>query len=70
MPSLKCANLKLKVDSFLPPGLQFGSGIRADELEDENRMLFGDTDAQGLACEASISLRDTALSVAVLCAER
>lgn len=30
--------------------------MQADELRNENRMLFGDTDAQGLACDISISL--------------
>lgn len=33
-------------------------------------MLFGDTDAQGLACDVSISFRDNALIATSLCAEQ
>lgn len=44
--------------------------MQADELGTENRMLFEDTVAVGLACDVSISLRDTALFATLLCAEQ
>lgn len=54
---------KFKIKSWL---VQFW--IQTDELENERRMLFWDTDAHRLVC-ASISLRATALIATVLCAE-
>lgn len=59
VPGLKCTSSS---------SIQFR--IQADELENKNQMLFGDTDAQGLACDASISLRDTSLIATALCAEQ
>lgn len=68
VPSPKCM---FKIKSWLFPAswtVQFR--IQADELENQNRMLFGDTDAQGLAWDASISCGDAALVATVLRGEQ